>query len=314
MVHRGHWEGLPKLDLEVDLYAIQLVGPKTTKKEILSLYLEVYKQQRLPGSPNREPELIQEVVSSFEGCQGWRESRTSSATMRPQSKDPRPSKSGVPGRREILVEQSLANMREAHQKALAVAAALKGEIERLSHPLSWRQLEVRARSKSKDCQMHGSTECKKRQHQVQFSDTHTTFPLAKENMGSGEEEPTPEDSHLGELPDLEPGLTSFLTGSAESSEEEGSPPEPPVGELHEVVTWKAEATKTPDWWRELLALPGVPNCKKLAQQIQASFSHARRAMEMKEMKYHFHAPPAPLCLLQDHFLPPPNTIFACRDI
>ena len=35
-------EGLPKLDPEVDLSAIQLVSPETTKEEILSLYLKVY--------------------------------------------------------------------------------------------------------------------------------------------------------------------------------------------------------------------------------------------------------------------------------
>ena len=32
-VCQGHWEGLPKLDPEVDLSAIQLVGPETTKEE-----------------------------------------------------------------------------------------------------------------------------------------------------------------------------------------------------------------------------------------------------------------------------------------
>ena len=56
------------------------------------------------------------------------------------------------------------------------------------------------------------------------------------------------------------------------------------------MTWKAEVTEFPDWWRELLALPGVPDCKKLAQQVQASFSHPRRAKEMKATKYHCHAP------------------------
>ena len=76
-------EGLPKLDPEADLSAIQLVGPETTKEEILSLYLEVYKQQRLPGSPPGGPELMQEVVSSFEGHPGWREGRAPSATARP---------------------------------------------------------------------------------------------------------------------------------------------------------------------------------------------------------------------------------------
>ena len=33
-----------------------------------------------------------------------------------------------------------------------------------------------------------------------------------------------------------------------------------------------------------------------------------------ETEYHCHAPPAPPCLLWDHFLLPPSTIFTCRDI
>ena len=66
-------------------------------------------------------------------------------------------------------------------------------------------------------------EHKKRHHQVQFSDTHTTYQLARESPESGEGEPIPEDSDLGEPPELEPGVTSFPTGSAGSSEEEGPP-------------------------------------------------------------------------------------------
>ena len=113
-VCQGHWEDLPKLDPEANLSTIQLIGPKTTKEEILSLYLEVYKQQSLPGSPPGGPELMQEVVSYFESHQGWREGRASSATVRPQSKDPQPSKGGVPGEKETSVEWSLVNVREAH--------------------------------------------------------------------------------------------------------------------------------------------------------------------------------------------------------
>ena len=76
-------------------------------------------------------------------------------------------------------------MREAHQKALATAAALEGEIERLSCPLSQRQPEVGgSNGRNKDCRTHGSTECKKMWHQVQFNDTPTTHLLAKENLGS----------------------------------------------------------------------------------------------------------------------------------
>ena len=94
----GCWEGLPKLDLEADLSAIQLVSPKTSKEEILSLYLEVYEQQRLPG----EPALTKEVVSSFKGCQGQKEERMPGVAARPQSVDAWPSKRRVPGKRECL--------------------------------------------------------------------------------------------------------------------------------------------------------------------------------------------------------------------
>ena len=92
------------MDPEADLSAIELVSPETTKEEILSLYLEVYKQQRLPGSPPGGPELMEEVVSSFEGHQGQRESRASSATVRLQSKDLQTSKSGFPKGKETSVQ------------------------------------------------------------------------------------------------------------------------------------------------------------------------------------------------------------------
>ena len=78
---------------------------------------------------------------------------------------------------------------------------------------------------------------------------------------------TVEDLDLGEPLELEPGVTSFLRGSADSLEEEGPPPEPPVGELCKWMMWKAEMTETPDWWRELLAVLGVPNCKSLACKV-----------------------------------------------
>ena len=68
------WHGLLKLDPEADISAVQLVGPQTSRKDIESLYYEVYKLQQLLGSPSREPELIAEVVSSLEDCQGWERS------------------------------------------------------------------------------------------------------------------------------------------------------------------------------------------------------------------------------------------------
>ena len=73
MVCQGCQQELPKLDPEADISAIQLVGPQTSKEEIQSLYYEVYKLWRLLGPPPREPELREEVVSSFEDCQGQKQ-------------------------------------------------------------------------------------------------------------------------------------------------------------------------------------------------------------------------------------------------
>ena len=140
-----------------------LSAQKPQKRKSSSFTLKfTSNRNRLPGSPTGEPELMEDVVYSFEGHQGQKEGRTSGATARPQSDNAWPSKSRVSGKREASIEQSLGTMREAHQKVLAMGAALKGEIEMLSHPISQRQLEVRARSKSKDHQMHGSMECKRR--------------------------------------------------------------------------------------------------------------------------------------------------------
>ena len=71
MVCQGCQHKLLKLNPEADISAVQLVGPQTSRKEIESLYYEVYKLQRLPGSPPGELELVAEVVSSLEDCQGW---------------------------------------------------------------------------------------------------------------------------------------------------------------------------------------------------------------------------------------------------
>ena len=49
-------------------------------------------------------------------------------------------------------------------------------------------------------------------------------------------------------------------------------------------------TETPDCGRELLVVLGMPNCKRLAQKVQASFSHPKRASEVNEMKNHCQAP------------------------
>ena len=71
------------------------------------------------------------------------------------------------------MDRSLATVREAHQKVLTTAAALKEEIERLSCPLPQSWAAVWVRSKSRDCWPHESMKCKKRCCHVQFSEVHT---------------------------------------------------------------------------------------------------------------------------------------------
>ena len=67
----GHRQELPKLDPVADLSTVQLVGPHTSKKEIQSLYIEVYKQCRPkctsngsgPGGRDRAAQLPPSGVS-----------------------------------------------------------------------------------------------------------------------------------------------------------------------------------------------------------------------------------------------------------
>ena len=100
-------KGLPKLDPEADLSAIQLVS----KEELQPLHLEVYKQHRLPGSPPGEPELMEEVVSSFNDCQGQRQRRTLETMAQYWSTSVWPPKNCTleRERRESSTKRSLAN-------------------------------------------------------------------------------------------------------------------------------------------------------------------------------------------------------------
>ena len=141
-------------------------------------------------------------------------------------------------------------------------------------------------------------------------------PSRRNSESSGEEVAT-EDPDLEEPPELGPEVTCFLRGSAENLEEEDEKvpmPEPPLKEFQRWVMWKAEACKTPSWWRELMVVPGVEDCEKLAQEVQASFWLPKRASKLHEVENYHQAPPGLLCFLQRNFLPLPDSIFACWDI
>ena len=79
--------------------------------------------------------------------QKWQQG-LSQQTPNPQQPNPREGESSI--------ERSLANVKEAHQKALVTVAALEEEIEQLSCPLIRSQPEVKTHSRSRDHQIHGS--------------------------------------------------------------------------------------------------------------------------------------------------------------
>ena len=55
---------MPQLNPEADIPTIQLVQLETRRKELLDIYLEVYKLHRLPGSPPGELAILEEVSTT----------------------------------------------------------------------------------------------------------------------------------------------------------------------------------------------------------------------------------------------------------
>ena len=133
---------------------------------------------------------------------------------------------------------------------------------------------------------------------------------------SSEEAATDEGSDLEEPPELGPKVASFLRGSLGTSEDKGDrmPPEPVVTEFSQWVLWRADRCKTPSWWAELLAVPEIGDHKRLAREVQASFQLLQWMRELGMKEADLQAPPMPPCLHWQKFMPPAQSIYACRDI
>ena len=59
---------MPQLKPEAGIPTIELVGPETSREELLDIYLEVYKLHRLPGSPLGELAIAEEVLAAIPDC------------------------------------------------------------------------------------------------------------------------------------------------------------------------------------------------------------------------------------------------------
>ena len=152
---------MPQLNPEVGIPTIQLVELGTSRKELLEIYVEVYKQHQLPGSPLGEPAIL-EVLATVPDCLGG-EDEIPTAQAQPSCRDSHPSKSRrAHQRRESSVDSSLARVQEAHQKVLSAVMALEEEIEKLKQMRAHSQSEVRSRSW--DCWRAKEERQKKRCH------------------------------------------------------------------------------------------------------------------------------------------------------
>ena len=224
MICWGCWHGLPKLDPQVDISAIQLVEPQTSKEEFRDLYYQVYNLRRLPGSPPWGLEWIgkmaTEIVSSLKDCLGQKEGKPLWGLEEPGLADMQPPRSKTPrrGRRETSAKRDLAEAREAHQRALATTATLEEKIERLSQSITWGQPDVHAHSWSHDHQRRWSQGQNRRYHPAPFFQY--SPPQWDPGCGKDKEAELPLlDFSLEPPPELGPEVNHFLQETAGSSEE-----------------------------------------------------------------------------------------------
>ena len=86
---------MPQLDLEVGVPTIKLVGPETSREELLEIYLKVYKLHWLPGSPPGEPVILKEVLAAVLD-QLQRRNEAPQTRVQPSPGDSHPSRSRKP--------------------------------------------------------------------------------------------------------------------------------------------------------------------------------------------------------------------------
>ena len=187
---------------------------------------------------------------------------------------------------------------------LAAVSTIEREIERLHHTRV--QSQLRARSKSGDCHRPSGEGWKRRHHQVRFVDEPAPSQSTNPKMPLGEEGSQGRGSDLEELPELKPTVASFLRGSPETSDEEGEkmPPEPDITDFGQWVSWKSERCETPDWWEELLAVPGKEDERRLAREVRASFTLPQQMWKLYSREATLQAPPCTAMSLQKEVYAP----------
>ena len=98
-VCQGHRLHIPQLNPEVGTPTVQLVGPDTTKEELMEIYLEVYKLHRLHGSPPGKPAIWEEIMAKVPDNPHGEEDQTCEAAPQSSSGGSHSSRSRTPHRR-----------------------------------------------------------------------------------------------------------------------------------------------------------------------------------------------------------------------
>ena len=114
------------------------------------------------------------------------------------------------------------------------------------------------------------------------------------------------ESNLGPPPILEPELECFLGVPMPmwgAGDRWDSPPEPSINNYEIWLEWQAHRVNTPDWWKELVAIPNAGDPKRLAQKICTSFEVPRVRCETIRDNKNYTVPPAPKCIKWGMFLP-----------
>ena len=86
---------MPQLNPEAGVPTVKLVGPETSREELLEIYLKMYKLHRLPGSPPGELAILEEVLAAVLD-QPQRREEASQAQAQPSPGDSHPSRSRNP--------------------------------------------------------------------------------------------------------------------------------------------------------------------------------------------------------------------------
>ena len=183
MICGGCQHGLPWLDPQADISAVQAVGPQTSREEIRDLYYQVYKLQRLPWSPPCGPEwteeLFRDMVSSLKDHLRQKGGQPSRGLGESEPADAWPLRSKTPSRRmrDTSANRDLAKVREAHQRALAAAATLEERIERLSHSMTRGWQDACAHSQSCNHQRRKSWGWSRRCHRALLENSSVHSPV-----------------------------------------------------------------------------------------------------------------------------------------